>query len=325
MNIVKTIYLYEVVLQSIREFFTRKNFHEVITPVFSLCLPQEPTIYPFTTIWHTQKKSKTFYLASSPERTLKRVLGEGIGNCFAVSKSFRDLENSGPLNIPEFLMLEWYRKDSDYEFIMAELQECIFWIKKKVDIFVGKSSYTLAKKWEHFSLIELFKKYAQLDFVAKRSDREFFIEAEEKGYRVEKNTNWEQIFHQIFLNEIYPHLPRTPFFLVDFPSRISPLCRKRTDNPRIAERFELYIGGIELANGNTENTNGEEVRTAFRAEQRVRRKERKTIVPIDEEFLRTLEKMQKRSRTYAGVGLGIERLMTILTNQNDIHNVVFNV
>jgi lysyl-tRNA synthetase class 2 len=277
----------EKIIKDIRSFFYERDFHEVIPDILNEALPLEPNLYPFSTVWKTVEGEKTFYLPMSPERSIKKMLAKGIGNCFAISKSFRNLEQAGSQHRPEFLMLEWYREDATYTDIMADVEKLFSYLKP--DLF--------KKKWLVFSLKELFKKYL--------------------GIELEKVINdpaWAQNYDQLFVNEIESKLPHNPLFLVDFPARLSPLCKPQKNNPIFAERFECYIDRIEIGNGNTENTDVKSLRKAFEKERAL------TKLPIDEEFLNSLKIMNKKS--YAGIGIGIDRLVMIFANESSIDNVV---
>lgn len=264
----------EQIIKRIRSFFYRHNFHEVIVPMLNDTLPSEPNLYPFSTVWKTNNGDKTMYLPMSPERGIKRLLAEGIGNCFSISKSFRNIEQSGSLHSPEFLMLEWYREDAVYTDIMADVEK----------LFIN---FGFKEKWPVFSLKELFRKYLNIELE-----------------KVINDEIWAQNYDQLFVNEIESKLPKEPLFLIDFPAKISPLCKPQKNNPIFAERFEFYISGIEIGNGNTENTDVESVRKVFESQRAL------TNLPIDEDFLTSLKIMNKKS--YAGVGIGIDRLAMVL-------------
>lgn len=315
----------EEIIKSIRDYFYKKNFHEVIIPILNKTLPLEPNIYAF--------KVRDYYLPTSPEATLKKAIAKGIGNCFAIGSTFRDMEDTSPIHRPEFLMLEWYREDADYKKIMEETRELILYCHKVIlasestnatnasRILRGSWSSqddVLYNKWPMLSLVDLFQKYAKLNLSEIIDDKKMLKTAKTKGYETD-NVTWEQLFNQIFLNEIEPHLPKKPFFLIDYPVRISPLCAKRTDKPYLAERFELYINGIEIANGNTENTDAAEVLKAMEEEEKYRKKAGILSPPIDMEFIGALEKMN--GKTYAGIGLGIDRLTMIIAGVNDIQSL----
>ena len=143
-------------------------------------------------------------------------------------------------------------------------------------------------------------------------DDALFYHAKKKGYIVDGAT-WGQLFDQLFVNEIESELPLEPLFITDFPSRISPLCKQKKDDSLFAERFELYIGGMELANGNSENTDYEYVKKIFETENK------RTHMPIDEEFLNSLKKMSDSN--YAGIGMGIDRLTVLFSNESSIQSI----
>jgi elongation factor P--beta-lysine ligase len=315
-------FIREQIVKAIREFFYEKHFHEIITPVFNDAVPAEPNIYPFQTVWQSARDLKTLYLSTSPEAKLKMMLGAGVGNCFSIAKCFRNLEGVSPIHNPEFLMLEWYRKKADYQVIMDEVRDLILFINKIVNkgnttiLYQGKK-IDLRSKWPCFSLIDLFKKYANLQLPEILSDERMKEVAGQKGYSVE-NASWEQLFNQIFLNEIEPHIPYIPCFITDYPSRISFLCTSQKENYEFSQRFELYMAGIELANGNTENTDIKSIRTVFLEENR-KRKKMSGMLPLDEEFFESIRNMS--DATFAGVGLGIDRLSMIFSNKKNIHEV----
>ncbi|MFA5770481.1 MAG: amino acid--tRNA ligase-related protein [Patescibacteria group bacterium] len=273
----------EKIIKDIRSFFYERDFHEVIPDMLNKSLPLEPNLFPFSTTWKTFTGEKTFYLPMSPERGIKKMLAQGIGNCFAISKSFRNLERSGSLHNPEFLMLEWYREDAVYTDIMADVEKLFAYLKPNV----------FNKKWPVFSIKKLFKKYL--------------------GLELEKAINditWAQNYDQLFVNEIESKLPKEPLFLIDFPTRLSPLCKPQKNNPIFAERFECYISGVEIGNGNTENTDVKSIRKVFENQQALKN------LPIDEEFLASLKIMNRKS--YAGVGIGIDRLAMVFNNESSI-------
>lgn len=304
----------EEIIISIRDFFYRKNFREVVVPIFHTSLPLEPNIYAF--------KIGNYYLPTSPEATLKKAIAKGAGNCFAIGHTFRDMEGISPIHSPEFLMLEWYREDADYRKIMEECRELILSIHKalckRYSCKGRRGGINLNTRWRILSMVDLYYKYTKLDMAEIIDERKMLSVAKKRGYKI-KDATWEQLFNQIFLNEIESHLPKTPFFLIDYPARISPLCAKRVDKPYLAERFELYINGIEIANGNTESTDAEGILRGMKSEEKYRKTRQIICPPIDMEFIYALKKMNGKS--YAGIGLGIERLGMVLANIEDIRGI----
>ena len=320
MNKLNSYFIRETIIKAARQFFYDRNFHEVIPQVLNIALPLEENLIPFSTIWKTRVGNKKLYLPLSPERSIKRMLAQGIGNCFALAKSFRNLEQEGAQHLPEFLMLEWYRKEADYTDIMTDAEQLIYFIYENVihlletkTIEYHKRKIQLNKKWKTYSLSELFQTYAKIDLKKIIEDDELLLSiAKKRGYITEDAT-WGQLYDQLFVNEIECKLPFEPVFLVDFPSRVSPLCTQKKDGPLFAQRFELYIAGVEIGNGNTENTDSHFVRKIFEMESK------RTHLPMDEEFLNSLKKMNESE--YAGIGLGIDRLAMLFSNEESVQTI----
>ena len=304
------------VIKAIRRFFEQRSFQEIISPVLNRSLPLEPTLFAFQTNWSTSKGEQQLFLSTSPEACLKKMLAAGVGNCYSLGKSFRNLENSGPQHNPEFLMLEWYRENANYLDIIQETQDLINFVQQQLGDQVAPP-VTATKNWPSLSLVDFFSQYAQLDLETLIDDQSIKLIMEERGYQVNDET-WEQLFNQIFLNEIEPHLPATPFFLVDFPAKISPLCQIQASRPWLAERFEIYLGGWEIGNGNTEALDTELIKRHFQAEVQARKARAKFCPPIDQEFLAALAQLKTTGKSYAGIGLGVDRLTMWLTMKDDI-------
>lgn len=329
LSMLEPIFVREEVIKAIRSFFEQKKFHEVFPPILNYGLPLEPNLQAFQTTWDSLDGKKSLYLPFSPEAGIKKMLALGIGNCFAVSKSFRNQESVSRRHNPEFFMLEWYRQQATYDAIMEDIAHLLIHIKKHIDTFYshpfsptltyGDTSISLEKPFEVFSLVDLFSNYAHIsNNILLGSEELLFERADKKGYSI-TNATWSQIFDQIFLNEIETKLPKHPFFLTDFPARISPLCAIKTKNPFLAQRFEFYAFGIELANGNTEKTDAKGVQSLWETERTYRKKHGIPTPPMDTDFLKALDTMS--SKSYAGAGLGVDRLAMILSGSDDIKNV----
>jgi elongation factor P--beta-lysine ligase len=315
----------EKVIQAVRAFFDEQEFHEVMTPSMNAALPVEPNVYAFETEWLTASETKKMYLSTSPEAGLKKMMAEGIGNCYAIGKCFRNLEGAGSTHQPEFLMLEWYRENSDYAKIMDDVEDLFRFVKKRVDAHLHvehslqfeyeSKQIDLAPHWPRFSLTELLRKHASMEMEDIVREGRLEEVATQKGYQTFGAT-WSQLFDQIFLNEVEPHFTAQPFFLTDFPARLSPLCKVNTAKPYLAERFECFVAGIELGNGNNEGTDVQTIRTAFEKEKAQREKNNQGAPPIDEGFLTALKKLA--GEQWAGIGLGIDRLAMIMAGESSI-------
>ena len=276
-------------------------------------IPMEPHIYPFTTVWKTIHGQKTAYLSTSPEAGLKRILSRDHERVYEISHAFRNLEESGYTHTPEFLMLEWYRCHAGYTDIMDEVQTYIQSLcGPKID-YQG-TSITMDSKWPRRSVSDLFKMHlgVKLDQCLEEASMQKL--AASRGY-VTDHATWEQLFFQLFLNEIEPHIGNDPVFITEYPSRISPLAQPSVAHPHLAERFELYIGGMEIGNGNTENTDEDAVRALSMEEYTYRKTRDIDIAPIDEPFLSSLTRLDGLSP--AGVGIGLDRLTLILGDFSD--------
>lgn len=292
MKDLKPYFIREKIIKSIREFFYQQNFHEVIIPILNDTVPIESNLYPFVTEWKTREKKQTYFLPMSPERSLKIKLAQGIGNCFSIGHSFRNLENRGSLHNPEFLMLEWYRENSNYKEIMQDVIKLLRFIK-----FYINSDINIPDQWPIYSIPDLFKKYAPIDI--------------DKAIK-------QDIYDKVFVNEIESRLPDSPIFLIDFPSIISPLCQPKKDKPYLAERFEFYINKIELGNGNTENLDYLSIKKNFEKGKEKRKKKKFIDQPIDTDFLSALKAMKESGKSYAGIGVGIDRLAMLFSDVKSI-------
>jgi elongation factor P--(R)-beta-lysine ligase len=274
-------------LKSTRQYFWHRHFTEVEIPYLNPSLPLEPNLYSFSTIWmHSQAK---YYLPTSPEMALKKYLAGHSQNCFSIGHCFRDLEAEGPWHTKEFLMLEWYE--------------------------VGKN---------YLDLMESVKKYLS----------NFLNLKFEIMHLPDNLPSNEPDFNQYFLNEIETKLPKNKaVFITGYPAFLSPLAaadanseankfsarnhvseaptrehEKKCVSNRLADRFELYINGIEIANGCTENRNGEQIKAAFLAENQYRLDHHLPTHPYSQDFIDNCAALPP----CAGVGLGIDRLLSLL-------------
>jgi lysyl-tRNA synthetase class 2 len=311
MNI-KNLYRRELTIQHIRQFFARKKFQEITIPILNESVPLEPNIYPFQTTWKNQHETKAFFLPTSPESYLKRCVAKGIHRCFSIAPAFRNLEDTSPIHSPEFLMLEWYEEQKTIETLMNETKRLIEHCAS-----AHKKSTLKTQEWKVLSIPSLFEQYVGTQLEECIEDEKMRLLALDRGYNTTGAT-WEQLFNQIFLNEIEVNFETNPCFVTDYPAKISPLCKTNNKNPLFAERFELYINKVEIANGNMENTDGDFIKTVFTKEKHKREKETASFVPIDENFLASLPNLQNKN--VGGVGLGIDRLIMVLFGETSIYN-----
>lgn len=291
--------------QQVRDFFTQQNFTEVETPILNTIPGMEPHLTPFETKY---SNGTPLYLNHSPELQMKKLLGANYGNIFNITKTFRNGESSKTHN-PEFTMIEWYRENADYTDIMKDCENLISSFAPQIT-YQGKQ-INLTPPWPRKSVNELFQEYCQIDLTSPQP----FKNQDTQGCET-----WDDKFFKIFLNEIEPHLGQDkPVIVYDYPSTQAALAKKSTKTPFFAERFELYIAGLELANAFSELIDPQEQRIRLKQEQEERKALNKTVFPIDEEFLSSLESIQQPC---AGIALGLDRLFMLLMDKKSINDVL---
>jgi lysyl-tRNA synthetase class 2 len=280
-------------LRAIRRFFTERDYLEVETPILIPAPAQELHIDAI--------RAGESFLHTSPELCMKRLLSAGFPRIFQICKCFRQGER-GARHLPEFTLLEWYRAETDYLGLMDECEDMAAFVLKELDLapvleHQGRT-LDLHKPWNRLTVQDAFERYASAPLE----------QALESGR-----------FDEILAFEIEPFLgfPK-PVFLYRFPSALAALARLSKDDPACAERFELYMAGIELANAFSELTDPVEQRARFEIERAKRKEQGKTLYPMADKFLRSLYDLPES----AGIALGVDRLLMLLTDQKEIDPVV---
>lgn len=320
----------EKVLTAIRRFFFDRKFHEIETPYLTGSLPPESYLDIFeTTLLDRHRNPTKAYLPTSPEPFLKKLLVAGVGNCFALPKSFRNTEDKSTTHNPEFTILEWYRVKADYMDIMRDCEELLLFIntylqrssavksdQKPTEIIYQGEHVDLFPPWERLTVVQAFKKYAHFD-LEKALTRDVLAKiAGIKGFHVGKNDTWEDIFHLLLLNEVEPHLGRgKPTIIYEYPASLAALSRKKKSDPRFAERFEFYIEGLELGDAYSELTDWKEQLTRFKEEEKERKRLRKVAHPIDMDFIEALKTGMPEA---GGIAVGVDRLIMLFADVTDI-------
>jgi lysyl-tRNA synthetase class 2 len=274
------------------------------------------------------------FLPTSPEPFIKKLLVAGVGNCFAIPKSFRNTEDKSILHNPEFTILEWYRVNADYEDIMRDCEELLLYVNTYLQrtsdsgkeqrpstlTYRGKR-VDLSAPWGKISMQEAFKKYAKIDLTRALTRETLTPIATKKGYRIEEHDTWEEIFHQIFLNEVEKHLGcGKPTIIYDYPASLAALSRKKKSDPRFAERFEFYIEGLELGDAYSELTDPKEQLERFEFEARERKRLGKIEHPIDMDFIQALKAGMPSA---GGIAVGVDRLIMLFADVTDIADTLF--
>ena len=276
-----------------RSFFESRGYLEVETPVLIPSPAPEPHI--------DAVQAGGMFLHTSPELCMKRLLAAGYSRIFQICKCFRSGER-GSLHTPEFTMLEWYRAGCDYRDLMQETEELILEIASSLDLgtgipFAGKT-IDLSHPWQSISVKEAFARHSPVPLET----------------ALEKD-----LFDEIMVVHIEPRLGiHRPAFIYDYPASMAALARTKLSDPSVAERFELYIAGIELANGFSELTDQLEQENRFREAEQQRRSVGKPPYPPPRKFLSALAHMPEA----AGIALGIDRLAMVLCDTAEIADVV---
>lgn len=332
------------ILDLMREWFKKEGFLEVETPLMVKKPGMEPHLNVFSTEFVSENGSyrEKRYLHTSPEYAMKKLLGAGFQKIFQITKVFRNSEVGNadfvgcaggqgtpnycvqPLGVnesrhnPEFTMIEWYRANADYSAVMKDTEAMIQWISYQLPASKDLREF-LAYPWQRVSVREAFQTYAKLDLDRLRDLDSLHHAVKRKKYVLTTEYSWDDLFFLIMLNEVEPHLGKDhPTFLYDYPASQAALSRKKADDPFWAERFELYIHGVELCNAFTELTDPAEQRARLVEEQELRRKLGKDVFPIDEDFLEALETMPPSG----GNALGIDRLVMVLLEKKSIEEVL---
>ncbi len=307
--------------QKIRDYFTNNNFLEVSTPIMSPIPGMEPHLTPFESKLNIgNKQSIPVYLNTSPELQMKKLLSQGFEKIFNITKVFRNYEIGGSRHNPEFTMLEWYRHDSDYTKIMEDCENLIRQLSPSKTIKYQDNTIDISEAFTRKTVNQLFIEFCNINLEENKDAKTFKKNADKKGFDTNYCEEWDDIFYKIFLNEIEPHLgTERPIIVFDYPASQAALAKKKKNNPFWAERFELYIAGIEIANAFSELIDANEQRERLKEEQNLRKKLNKTIFNIDEDFLASLESIQKPC---AGIALGIDRLFMLLLNKKSIEEIL---
>ena len=289
----KNLHLRARIIQAVRRFFIDRNYLEVETPVRIPAPAPEAHIDPV--------ESGNYFLHTSPELYMKRLLAAGYTRIFQICKCFRQHER-GRKHLPELTMLEWYRVGCDYLSLMDECEDLLGFISETLErgkhIVYQTKSIALTKPWPRLSVTDAFDQYGS------KSMNEAL-----KG----------NSFDEVMVLDIEPNLGYpVPNFLYDYPIQHGALARQKAQDPQLAERFELYIAGIELCNGFSELCNAAEQRERFEKELQVRIALSKPAYPMPESFLEALSDMPPA----AGNALGIDRLVMLFADSANIDDAV---
>lgn len=295
-------------IRAVRRFFDGQGFFEVETPALQVSPGMEPHLHAFKTeILNPERDHvRTLYLHTSPEFAMKKLLVAGLPKIYQICHVFRNAEGSH-LHSPEFTMIEWYRARAGYEDIMDDcvglLRFCAEQGGFQTYRYRGQEADPF-KEWEVINVCEAYKKYAGIDVNPDNTAEE-----------------WDDLFYKVFLNKIEPQLGQgRPAIIYDYPVSMAALSRPKPEDPRFAERFEIYVCGMELANAFGELTDAKAQKQRFEADMALKEKLYGARYPVDEDFIAALERGLPES---GGIALGIDRLAMLASGADDIEQVLW--
>ncbi len=298
-------------LAAIRDFFCKRQVMEVETPLLSAAASTDPHLSLFKTdyLGPGSPQGRNYYLATSPEFAMKRLLSAGSGAIFQICKAFRNGE-SGQIHNPEFTLLEWYRPGFDHKLLMDEVEELITTILACGPC--ARISYETLFK-EHLEIDPFTEQIDTLRNCARAHDIELLSTT---GF--DNRDSWLTLLMTHLIEPKLGH--KTPVFIYDYPASQAMLARIRNSGKMaVAERFELYYKGVELANGFHELTDADEQRQRFSCDRERRKAAGQPEIPMDDNLIKALE---SGLPDCAGVALGIDRLLMVASSAKTIDEVI---
>lgn len=283
----KGLQLRAAFFRAVRRFFQEQGFLEVDTPIRQPLLIPEQNIVPIP--------SGTHFLQSSPELYMKRLLAAGCERIFQICHCFRQGER-GRLHLEEFVMLEWYRLDADYGDLMQDCENLFTSLAGELSACVFPVHLDLG--WQRLTVEEAFARYCPISAAEALA---------------------QDMFDQLLVEYVEPQLGlETPAFLCDYPLELASLARPKPGQPEVAERFELYVSGIELANGFSELTDSDLQRKRFGEEYAKMENERGKQGKMPERFLEDLGQIEQA----AGIAMGLDRLFMLFLGKEKVEDAV---
>ncbi|MBI5023178.1 MAG: EF-P lysine aminoacylase GenX [Candidatus Magasanikbacteria bacterium] len=316
------------ILKFIREFFWQNGFLEVETPL----LVKDGNLEPNLELFRTELKKNdgikcSAHLITSPEYGLKKLLAVGFPKIFQLGKCFRNNEPWGGAHNPEFTMLEWYEASENYFGLMYRVEKLFHVIashavakQSRIIEYQGRK-IDISQPWLRLSMREVWQKYADADLNNLITYDTMLALVKEKKYSISVSDTWADLFFKIFLSEVEPKVTalNQPVFLYDYPVPLAALSRVKKDDQRYAERFELYIGGLEIANAYSELIDWQEQEKRFQDDVLLRQKLGKEMIDYDRDLIAALKSGLPEC---AGISIGVDRLVMLLTNSKNIEEIM---
>lgn len=314
----QTFVLRSKIISALREYLEQQNYLEVETPVLHT-IAGGANARPFIT--HHNALDMDLYMRIALELHLKRLVVGGLEKVFEIGRVFRN-EGIDTRHNPEFTMLEVYEAFGDYETMMDLSEGMIKYVAEKVlgttTVLYGDNYIELGKPWKRMSMAESVNLFTGVDYNSDMSDEAFAQAAKEAGVEFEDGLSRGKILGELFDQKVEPYLIQ-PTFITDYPVEISPLAKRKKDNPNLTDRFEIFIVGREHGNAFSELNDPMDQRSRFEAQMEAKRQGDDEAHPMDEDFLQALEYGLPPT---GGLGIGIDRLVMLLTNQPSIRDVL---
>src|ERR1700738_2968817 len=315
------------ITRAVRAWFDEQGFVEVETGILQVSPGNETHLHaPRTELLGTGGERATRYLRTSPEFSCKKLLAAGETRIFELARVFRDRER-GDLHLPEFTMLEWYRANATYDAVMADSMVVIAHAAQATGIgrfsFRGRSADPFAEP-ELMTVAAAFERFAGIDLLATvadgKGDRAGLAAAAEGRVRITDDDTWSDIFSKVLVEHVEPNLGQGRLtVLFEYPVPEAALARAKASDPRVAERFEIYACGVELADGFGELTDAREQRHRFMQAMDEKQRRYGERYPLDQDFLDAVSRMPDAS----GVALGFDRLVMLASGAARIDHVVW--
>jgi lysyl-tRNA synthetase class 2 len=306
------------VISAVRQFLNGRGFLEVETPVL------QPSAggalaQPFVT--RHQALDRDLYLRIALELHLKRLIVGGFDKVYELGRTFRN-EGISTQHNPEFTMLESYQAYADYHDVMAMLEEMVSQVSQQVlgttEVRFGEDTIDFKPPWPRLSLRDAVREYSDIDFVKYPTAEGLRAKMRTMDIEVDPQKNWAKLVDELLKTFVRPKLIQ-PTFIIDYPVSMSPLAKSKPGEERVVERFQAFAGGMEIANAYTELNDPIEQRERFTGQLKERQAEDEERWTIDEDFLTALEYGMPPT---GGLGVGIDRLVMLLTNQASIREVI---
>jgi elongation factor P--(R)-beta-lysine ligase len=317
----------QAITRAVRAWFEEQEFAEVETAILQVSPGNETHLHaPCTEVVRADGSRATRYLRTSPEFACKKLLAAGEAKIFEFARVFRDRER-GDLHLPEFTMLEWYRADAAYDVVMADTVTLIAHAAQATGIgrfsFRGLTADPFAEP-ERLTVAAAFERFAGIDLLATirdgEGDRAVLAQSARERIRITDDDNWSDIFSKLLVEHVEPNLGQGRLtVLFEYPAPEAALARAKAADPRVAERFEVYACGVELANGFGELTDAAEQRRRFTEAMNEKQRRYGERYPLDEDFLAAVATMPQAS----GVALGFDRLVMLASGAPKIDQVVW--